>query len=174
MILQFTGLSGAGKTSIAQALKTMLEAKGLPTEVIDGDQYRQTICKGLGFSKEDRCENIRRLGSVAESFRRQNYIAIISAINPYDIIRKELKETYGAKTIWVNCAVDVLIDRDTKGLYKRALLPDGHPDKINNLTGINDTYEIPQDADLVLYTSRETLEESTEKAFAFICVHLQR
>lgn len=174
MILQFTGLSGAGKTSIAQALKTKLESQGLRTEVVDGDQYRQTVCKGLGFSKEDRCENIRRLGLVAESFRRQNCIAIISAINPYDIVRQELKESYGAKTVWVNCEVDVLIDRDTKGLYKRALLPEGHPDKINNLTGINDTYEAPQDADLVIYTSRETLEESTEKVFAFICSNLQR
>jgi adenylylsulfate kinase len=174
MIFQFTGLSGAGKTSIAQALKTKLESQGLRTEVIDGDQYRQTICKGLGFSKEDRCENIRRLGKVAESFRNQNCIAIISAINPYEVVRQELKETYGAKTIWVNCEVDVLIDRDTKGLYKRALLPNDHPDKINNLTGINDTYEIPHNADLVLYTSRETLEESTEKVFAFICNFLQR
>lgn len=174
IILQFTGLSGAGKTSIAQALKTKLEAKGLRTEVVDGDQYRQTICKGLGFSKEDRCENIRRLGKVAESFKNQNCIAIISAINPYEIVRQELKEMYGAKTIWVNCEVDVLIDRDTKGLYKRALLPDDHPDKIKNLTGINDTYEIPNDADLILYTSRETLEQSTEKVFAFVCNNLQR
>lgn len=174
IIVQFTGLSGAGKTSIAQAVKTKLESLGLRTEVVDGDQYRQTICKGLGFSKEDRCENIRRLGLVAESFRRQNQIAIISAINPYDEVRQELKENYGAKTIWINCEVNVLIDRDTKGLYKRALLPDGHPDKINNLTGINDTYEAPKDADLILYTSHETLEESTEKVFQFICSNLQR
>lgn len=173
VILQFTGLSGAGKTSIAQAVKEKLTAKGLLAEVVDGDQYRLTICKGLGFSKEDRCENIRRLGLVAESFRRQNHIVIISAINPYDEVRRELKENYGAKTVWVNCDVDVLINRDTKGLYKRALLPDGHPDKLNNLTGINDTYEAPADADLVLYTSRETLEESAEKLFQFICSNVQ-
>lgn len=174
MILQFTGLSGAGKTSIAKALQKKLAAAGLKAEVIDGDQYRQTICKGLGFSKEDRCENIRRLGKVAEQFSKQQYIAIISAINPYQVVRKELKEKYGAKTIWVNCEVNVLINRDTKGLYKRALLPDGHPDKINNLTGINDVYEAPDDADLILYTSRETLEQSTDRAFDFVMEQLQR
>ena len=174
MILQFTGLSGAGKTSIADLVKQLLEAEGHPTEVIDGDRYRQTICKGLGFSKEDRCENIRRLGTVAESFSRQNIIAIISAINPYDIVRQELKRLYGARTVWVNCDMQVLMQRDTKGLYKRALLPDGHPDKILNLTGINDVYEMPAHADLIIHTAHETLHESAQKVFEFALIELKR
>ena len=168
MILQFTGLSGAGKTSIAEKLKLLLESEGLPAEVIDGDRYRQTICKGLGFSKEDRCENIRRLGVVAESFSRQQRIAIISAINPYEEVREELKEMYGAWTVWIHCDMDVLVERDTKGLYRRAMLPDEHPDKINNLTGVNDTYEAPANADLVINTNEETVDASAGKVLEFV------
>ena len=168
MILQFTGLSGAGKTSIAEKLKQLLEAKGIAVEVIDGDKYRQTICKGLGFSKEDRCENIRRLGKVAHSFSQQGIVSVISAINPYDEVRQELKSLYDAKTIWISCDMDVLIARDTKGLYKRALLPDGHPDKIYNLTGVNDAYEIPQDADLVIHTGTQSLEQSVGNVVEFL------
>ena len=168
MIVQFTGLSGAGKTSIAEKLKQLLEAKGFAAEVIDGDKYRQTICKGLGFSKEDRCENIRRLGKVAHEFSRQGVISIISAINPYDEVRWELRRLYNAKIIWIDCALDVLIARDTKGLYKRALLPDGHPDKLHNLTGINDTYELPIDADLIIDTGAESLHESVEQVLTFV------
>ena len=168
MIVQFTGLSGAGKTSIAEELKQLLESKGFAAEVIDGDKYRQTICKGLGFSKEDRCENIRRLGKVAHEFSRQGVVAIISAINPYDEVRKELRRLYNAKIIWVDCALDVLIARDTKGLYRRALLPDDHPDKLHNLTGVNDTYELPADADLILDTGAESLNESVEQVLTFV------
>lgn len=168
MILQFTGLSGAGKTSIAEKLQQQLESIGIAAEVIDGDKYRQTICKGLGFSKADRCENIRRLGAVAASFSRHGVIAIISAINPYDEIRKELKQMYAAKTIWINCDIAVLTARDTKGLYKRALLPDGHPDKVYDLTGINDAYEPPDDADLIVDTGVEPLEQSVKKVFEFV------
>lgn len=168
MIIQFTGLSGAGKTTIAEKLKQQLEGNGISAEVIDGDKYRQTICKGLGFSKEDRCENIRRLGVVAASFSANGVVSIISAINPYEEVRKELKDVYGAKTIWINCDLDELIRRDTKGLYKRALLPDGHPDKIYNLTGVNDTYEPPADADVVIDTTNESLDESVKKIFEFV------
>ncbi|HEX6181857.1 MAG TPA: adenylyl-sulfate kinase [Chitinophagaceae bacterium] len=170
MILQFTGLSGAGKTSIAEELKQMLESRGVFAEVIDGDKYRQTICKGLGFSKEDRCENIRRLGKVAHTFSQQGVVAIISAINPYDEVRKELIQLYNAKVIWINCDMRVLVARDTKGLYKRALLPDGHPDKIYNLTGVNDVYEAPVNPDLVINSGQESLEESAKKVFEFVSV----
>jgi adenylylsulfate kinase len=168
MILQFTGLSGAGKTSIAEKLKELLESEGFPAEVIDGDRYRQTICKGLGFSREDRCENIRRLGVVAESFSRQSRIAIISAINPYEEVRRELKEMYDAKVVWIYCDINILLERDTKGLYKRAMLPDDHPDKLTNLTGVNDTYETPLEPDLVVNTGEETLEASASKVMDFV------
>lgn len=168
MILQFTGLSGAGKTSIAEQVKLLLEEQGIAVEVIDGDKYRQTICKGLGFSKADRCENIRRLGLVAQTFSLQGVVAIISAINPYDEVRKELRQLYAARTVWVNCDMDVLMQRDTKGLYKRALLPDGHPDKVTNLTGINDAYEAPPDADIILDTTSESLDASVQKLMLFV------
>lgn len=168
MILQFTGLSGAGKTSIANRVKTLLEEKDVTTEVIDGDHYRKTLCADLGFSRKDRCENIRRLGAVAHSFDRTGAVAIISAINPYHEVRTELRENYNAKIVWIHCSMPVLLKRDTKGLYKRALLPEGHPQKLGNLTGVNDTYEIPRDADLVIDTTGESLEESVGKVIQFI------
>jgi adenylylsulfate kinase len=168
MILQFTGLSGAGKTSIASRVKALLEEKGVPTEVIDGDHYRKTLCADLGFSRKDRCENIRRLGVVALSFDRPGALAIISAINPYNEVRNELRDNYNAKVIWIRCSMPVLLERDTKGLYKRALLPEGHPQKLRNLTGVNDTYEIPADADLVIDTTGESLETSAQRLFEFV------
>lgn len=168
MILQFTGLSGAGKSSIAQKVKQLLEAKGHETAVIDGDQYRQTICKGLGFSKEDRCENIRRLGAVAASFSSKGCIAIIAAINPYDEVRSELKDQYGAMTVWIDCSLEVLLQRDTKGLYRRALLPDGDPEKVHNLTGVNDAYEPPAQPDLVLQTHTQSLDECAAQVVGLV------
>ena len=167
MIIQLTGLSGAGKTAIARYLKRTLARQNLKVEVIDGDQYRKTLCKDLGFSKKDRYENIRRLGGVANIIRDMD-VAIISAINPYEEARKELKDRYKAKTIWVNCDLEVLIKRDPKGLYRRSMLPDTHPDKIYNLTGIDDVYENPQNADFIVYTDRETLKESSQKIADFI------
>jgi len=172
MIIQLTGLSGAGKTSIAEGVTQLLQDNRIDAAVVDGDQYRQTICKGLGFSKEDRCENIRRLGGVAQSLSNQGMIAIIAAINPYDSVRKELASKYNAKTIWINCDIELLIQRDTKGLYKKALLPDDHPDKIKNLTGINDTYEAPSSPDLIIYSGNESLQESIKRVYEFILSQL--
>jgi adenylylsulfate kinase len=168
MIIQFTGLSGAGKTTLASKVKLLLQQKRLDVEIIDGDVYRNTLCKDLGFSKEDRCENIRRLGKVAHEFSAAGAIAIIAAINPFEAVRNELLEKYGAKTVWIKCAVDVLTQRDTKGLYKRAALPDGHPEKIHNLTSVNDVYEAPALPHLVIDTAAETPDVSAEKLFRFI------
>ncbi|MEQ1678372.1 MAG: adenylyl-sulfate kinase, partial [Chitinophagaceae bacterium] len=162
------GLSGAGKSSIARLVVSLLAATDLPAEIIDGDEYRKTICKDLGFSKEDRHENIRRLGKVANNFVKEGTIAVIAAINPYEEIRVELKKKYEAKTVWIHCSTEELIARDTKGLYKRALLPDGHPDKVNNLTGISDVYEEPQAADLVISTHTESASQSAQHLFQYI------
>jgi adenylylsulfate kinase len=172
LIIQLTGLSGAGKTTIAENVKKILQQRGYTIEIIDGDAYRKTICKDLGFTKEDRQENIRRLGKIAYSFAKLDTISIIAAINPYKKTRKELKELYNAKIVWVDCDLKTLIQRDTKGLYKRALLADGHPDKIFNLTGINDTYEIPENPDLIIQTHSESLEDSVEKLLNFITANL--
>jgi adenylylsulfate kinase len=168
MIIQLTGLSGAGKSTLAKGVKCLLEKHSLKVEIIDGDAYRKTLCKDLGFSKEDRMENIRRLGKVAWSFKEQADIIIIAAINPFSAIRHELTKKYGAKTVWIKCDMSVLIKRDTKELYKRALLHDDHPDKLFNLTGVNDTYEIPAEPDLVIDTSRETTAQSVHRFYEFL------
>jgi len=168
MIVQLTGLSGAGKTTLAAGVKPLLEKQSLKVEIIDGDVYRKTLCKDLGFSKEDRMENIRRLGEVAWSFKDHTDIILIAAINPFEAVRNELKEKYDTKTIWVKCDIPVLLKRDTKGLYKRALLHDDHPDKLFNLTGVNDTYEIPASPDLTIDTSGELAAQSVLKFYEFL------
>ena len=168
LLIQMTGLSGTGKTTLSQKAQTLLENQGLKVEIIDGDVYRKTLCKDLGFSKKDRYENIRRLGSLAYQYVNEGTIAIVAAINPYEEIRKELKENYGAKTVWIKCDLDILIKRDTKGLYKKAQLPDGHPEKILNLTGVNDTYEIPVSPDLTIDTGIESADQSADRLYQFI------
>ena len=168
LLIQLTGLSGAGKTSIAFRVQQLLLQKDIAATIIDGDAYRQTVCKDLGFTPADRRENIRRLGAIGHTMVQQNTIAIIAAINPYADVRQELKTKYNARTVWIHCALDILVERDTKGLYRRALLPPGHPEKITNLTGVNDTYDIPISADLVIYTHTEELETSAMRLFAFI------
>jgi adenylylsulfate kinase len=168
LIIQLTGLSGSGKTTLSQFVKIKLEQQQITTELIDGDKYRETLCKDLGFSKADRHENIRRLGKIACKMAKACDVVIIAAINPYEEIRRELKLQYAVKTVWVNCPLDELINRDTKGLYKKALLPDGHPDKVRNLTGVNDDYDVPTEYDLVINTYNEAVEESAGKFHDFI------
>jgi adenylylsulfate kinase len=168
LLLQMTGLSGAGKTTLANKVQQLLEQHSLNIEIIDGDVYRKTLCKDLGFSKEDRCENIRRLGNLAFTCVKKGSIAIVAAINPFEEVRNELKEKYGAMTVWIKCDIGILLKRDPKGLYRRTSLPDGHPEKIVNLTGINDTYETPVSPDLIIDTGSETEDESAGKLYQFI------
>jgi adenylylsulfate kinase len=159
-----TGLSGAGKTTLSRNVKKELMALGHRVEIIDGDEYRSALCKDLGFSKEDRFENIRRLGFVGKTLTRNGVIVLLAAVNPYEEIRREIVAgSPDVKTVWIDCDLETLKARDTKGLYRRALLPDDHPDKLHNLTGINDPFENPQDADLIIKTDSETIDESTAK-----------
>ncbi len=169
ILIQLTGLPSSGKSTIATGVNKFLGNDGYRSEVIDGDIYRKFLCKDLGFSKEDRNENIRRLGFVANLLATNGIIAIIAAINPYKEIRKEIL-SYGShvKTVWINCYIDSLIKRDSKGLYKKALLPNGHPDKINNLSGINDPFETPENPHLIINTDYETEKESIQKLYDFI------
>jgi len=167
-IYQLTGLSGSGKTTLANRVSALLEKHNIETEIIDGDVYRQTLCKGLGFSKEDRHENMRRLGAVAHTFHQQNKIVLIAAINPYEVIRRELTVKYGARTIWIQCSLEVLRQRDPKGLYQRAFLPDGHPDKIYHFTGVDDAYEIPASPELIVQTHKAPIEDCVQQIIQFI------
>jgi adenylylsulfate kinase len=169
MILLFCGLSGAGKSTLAEKVKNKLAAENIILEIIDADVYRQKLFRDLGFSMEDRFENIRRLGFIANKFSQHNIITVISAINPYDSIRKELVRSYkNVKVVHIDCDIDELVKRDTKGLYKRALLPADHPDKLNNLTGINDPFEAPENPDLYVNTHKSTTKECTNEISAFI------
>ena len=168
LIIQLTGLSGAGKSTLAEKVKPLLEERSCRTEIIDGDAYRKTINKDLGFSKEDRMENIRRLGKAAKDFEGSKDVIIIAAINPFESVRNELKEIYNAKTVWINCDINTLLKRDPKGLYHRAFLPDEHPDKLYNLSGVNDPYEPPAKPDHVIDTGIETVDDSVKKLFLFI------
>ena len=169
LFIQLTGLSGSGKTTIANGVKKLLESNGFRVEVIDGDVYRKKLCPDLGFSKEDRHENIRRLGFVSNKFAVNGIISILAAINPYEEVRKELS-LFGphVKTVWIDCELDLLFKRDTKQLYQKAMLPDGHPDKINNLTGVNDPYEPPGNPCLIINTGIETEETSIKILFDYI------
>ncbi|KRD12900.1 adenylyl-sulfate kinase [Flavobacterium sp. Root901] len=168
ILLQFTGLSGSGKTTLAENVRHLLIENGYKAEIIDGDVYRKTICKDLGFSKEDRCENVKRLFDVGKNFVASNTIVLMSVINPYENLRNELRMNEFVRTIFLDCSIDNLIRRDPKGLYKKALLPDGDINKIKNFTGISDVFETPLKADLVLKTDSETVSFSTNKLYNFI------
>lgn len=172
MIVQFTGLSGAGKTTLAHAVAEKLQQQQIPCIIIDGDVYRKTLCADLGFSATDRMENVRRLAKLAHENSKEGTVVLLAVINPFAAIREQIEKEYGAYTIWVDCALPTLISRDTKGLYKRALLPEGHPDKLHNLTGVNDVYEAPEQPHVHLPTHQYSVDESAKILFDFICQQL--
>ncbi|TDE16232.1 adenylyl-sulfate kinase [Dyadobacter psychrotolerans] len=173
MIIQFCGLSGAGKTTLATGVKNQLSEKGVRVEIIDGDLYRSKLGKDLGFSKADRQENIRRLGFLASRFSAHGIVSIMSVINPYEEIRTELVNSYeNVKTIYLDCSLETLFQRDTKGLYKRTLLPEDHPDKLKNLTGVNDQFDRPDCPDLYINTGLKTISECTDDIAGFVLQNL--
>ncbi|SHH35772.1 adenylyl-sulfate kinase [Flavobacterium defluvii] len=172
ILIQFTGLSGSGKTTLAENVRHLLIENGYKAEIVDGDVYRKTVCKDLGFSKEDRCENVRRLFKIGKNFVEKNTIVLMSVINPYENLRNELRANDFVRTIFLDCSIDNLIERDPKGLYKKALLPDNDANKIKNFTGISDVFETPQNADLILKTDFETVSFSTNKLYQFIIDNL--
>jgi adenylylsulfate kinase len=169
MIIQFCGLSGSGKTTLAKSAKCFFDAKKINIEIIDGDEYRKSLCADLKFSRKDRTTNIRRLAFVAGKLAKYDVIPIISAINPYEQIRQEIANQYSnVKTVYIKCNIQELIRRDTKGMYSKAFLPDDDIYKINNLSGINDLFELPVDPDLVIETDNESIFESSQKLINFI------
>lgn len=157
--LWFTGLSGAGKTTISDAVEEKLKALGVKFERLDGDIVRENLTKGLGFSKEDRDTNIRRIGFVSHLLTRNGVIVLVSAISPYRAIRDEVRQQIGDFVeIYVNAPLQVCEERDVKGLYKRA-----RAGEIKQFTGIDDPYEAPLNPEIECCTDLETLDESVQK-----------
>ncbi len=157
--LWFTGLSGAGKSTISGIVERELRERGMRVEVLDGDVVRTNLSKGLGFSKEDRDENIRRIGFVCQLLSRNGVAAIAAAISPYREIRDEVRAKSGRFVeVYVECPIDTLVQRDVKGLYKKALAGE-----IKNFTGVSDPYEPPLNPEVVVKTDRETPQESAAR-----------
>jgi adenylyl-sulfate kinase len=154
-----TGLSGAGKSTLAEHLTSRLRALDAKVELLDGDIVRTHLSHGLGFSRQDRDTNIRRIGFVAELLARNGVIVIVAAISPYRDVREEVKRRIRHFIeVHVDCPIEVLTARDTKGLYKRALAGE-----IGNFTGISDPYESPENPSVVVRSDRETVDESVAK-----------
>ena len=160
----FTGLSGAGKTTISQGVEKELRSRGYQLEVLDGDIVRQNLTKGLGFSKEDRDENIRRIGFVSHLLTRNGVIVLVSAIAPYREIREEVRHRIGDFVqVYVNAPLEVCEERDVKGLYKKA-----RAGEIKNFTGIDDPYEAPLNPDIECSTKDESEVESIAKVLQYL------
>lgn len=160
----FTGLSGAGKTTICKAVEQKLLEQGYKVEVLDGDIVRQNLTKGLGFTKEDRDENIRRIGFVAQLLTRNGVIVLVAAISPYRDVRNEVRQKIGNFIeIYVNAPLDVCEQRDVKGLYQKA-----RSGQIKNFTGIDDPYEAPTYPEVECKTDHENLDESVTKVLEAI------
>jgi len=155
----FTGLSGSGKSTLAQMVEETLLERGLNVEVLDGDVVRTNLSKGLGFSKEDRDINIRRIGFVCNLLPRNGVAAIAAAISPYKAIRDENRALIGRFVeVYCEAPMDTLVERDVKGLYKKALAGE-----IKGFTGVDDPYEAPVNPEVVVNTAAESVVESHDK-----------
>lgn len=159
-VLWFTGLSGAGKSTLSEKLVVEFKERGFRVELLDGDEVRTNLSKGLGFSKEDRDTNIRRIGYVARLLARNGVIAITAAISPYREIRDEVRQAADADRVpfvevFANAALDALVERDVKGLYKKALAGE-----IANFTGVSDPYEAPANPEIEVRTDTQSVELS--------------
>jgi len=156
----FTGLSGAGKTTIAHRVRDEIQRRGnVAVEILDGDVVRTHLSKGLGFSREDRDTNIRRIGWVCQLLTKHGVPNIAAAISPYREVREEVRKMVGRFVeVYVKCPVEVCEQRDTKGLYRKARLGE-----LKQFTGVDDPYEEPINPEVVVSTDRETVEESAGK-----------
>jgi adenylyl-sulfate kinase len=159
--LWFTGMSGAGKSTVSERVYERLKQAGAKVELLDGDVVRTHLSKGLGFSKEDRDTNIRRIGFVCELLSRNGVIAMVAAISPYRAVREEVRSRIANFVeVYVHCPIEVLASRDVKGLYKKALAGE-----IPSFTGVSDPYEPPASAEVTIDSSAESVEESVEKVW---------
>jgi adenylylsulfate kinase len=157
--LWFTGLSGAGKSELSKRVEQILLERGMKVEILDGDVVRTNLSKGLGFSKEDRDINIKRIGFVCHLLTRNDVVAIAAAISPYREIRDFNRNLIGRFVeVYAKCSIDALRKRDPKGLYDKAI-----KGEIKNFTGVSDPYEEPLKPEIIVDTEMETEEESTNK-----------
>ena len=160
--LWFTGLSGSGKSTLAERVRDTLLERGMKVEVLDGDEVRTNLSKGLGFSKEDRDTNIRRIGWVCHLLTRNDVVAISAAISPYKEIRDENRKLIGRFVeVYCKCDIDTLKDRDPKGLYEKALNGES-----KNFTGVSDPYEAPDKPEVIVDTANEDIEVSLNRIIA--------
>ncbi|MFN2593826.1 MAG: adenylyl-sulfate kinase [Actinomycetota bacterium] len=158
-VIWFTGLSGSGKTTIAHLVEDKLLEAGVPIEILDGDVVRENLSKGLGFSKEDRDTNIRRIAFVAHLLQRNGTFVITAAISPYQAIREEARAMIkDFVEVYADAPLEVCEQRDVKGLYAKA-----RAGEIKGFTGIDDPYEAPAGAEVVCKTDEETVEQSAQK-----------
>lgn len=164
----FTGMSGAGKSTLTGLLHEEFKRRGYKVEVLDGDVVRTNLSHGLSFSKEDRDINIRRIGFVCDLLSRNGVIAMSAAISPYASVRREcreLVESHDTAFVEVYCkaSLDALVERDVKGLYKKALAGE-----IANFTGITDPYEEPENPDVLIRSDSEMVDESLRKILSYL------
>jgi len=160
--LWFTGLSASGKSTLAERVRDILLERGMKVEVLDGDVVRQNLSKGLGFSKEDRDINIRRIGFVCNLLTRNDVVAIGAAISPYRAIRDENRKLIGRFVeVYCKCDLETLKQRDPKGLYQKAI--DG---EIENFTGVSDPYEPPDNPEVVVDTANEDIDTCVGRIIA--------
>jgi adenylylsulfate kinase len=158
-VIWFTGLSGSGKTTIAHKVEEILLDADVPIEILDGDVVRENLSKGLGFSKEDRDTNIRRIAFVAHLLQRNGTFVITAAISPYREIRDEARAMIkDFVEVFADAPIEVCEERDVKGLYKKA-----RAGEIKGFTGVDDPYEAPLSPEVVCDTANETVEESAQK-----------
>jgi adenylylsulfate kinase len=158
-VIWFTGLSGSGKTTIAHIVEDKLLEAGVPVEILDGDVVRENLSKGLGFSKEDRDTNIRRIAFVAHLLQRNGVFVITAAISPYAAIREEARAMIkDFVEVYANAPIEVCEERDVKGLYAKA-----RAGEIKGFTGVDDPYEAPSGPEVEARTDKETPEESAQK-----------
>jgi adenylyl-sulfate kinase len=164
LALWLTGLSGAGKSTIAEGVAAELRRRGRRVEVLDGDAIRENLSRGLGFSREDRDTNIRRIGFVAELLARNGVVVIVAAISPYRAARDQVRDRIGRFVeVHVHCPLEELVRRDVKGLYRRALAGE-----IANFTGVSDPYEEPVQPEVVVDTSVESVDGSVHRVLAVL------
>ena len=160
----FTGLPSSGKSTLAALLRDALRSRGLTVELLDGDEVRTELTRGLGFSREDRDENIRRIAWVAKVLTRNGIVAITAAISPYRAARERARQEIGQFVeVYVDCPVEVCMQRDVKGLYARA-----RRGEIEQFTGVSDPYEAPPHPEVVVHTDREAPAESLQGIVAYL------